>query len=157
MSDSTKNIQGVLQDCEFFKGLDKVEIGKLARLCAVEKYDIGEYVFRQGDFGEHIYVVSEGRLMLERTVDLGSRKGNVVIGLLGKGRVLGCWSTLLGEAHILMSSAVGEKPTKVIVMRGSELRRMMIENTVFGFTVMERLCFLLRDRIQDAYGALEKI
>ncbi len=156
MSDSSE-IQDVLQDCEFFKGLDKSDIKKIAKLCQVETYDTGEYVFRQGDFGEHLYVIAEGRVFLERTVDLGTRTGNVVIGLLGKGRVFGCWSTLLGEPHILMSSATSEKPVKVVVMRGSELRQIMIENTALGFNVLERLCFLLRDRIQDAYGAMEKI
>jgi len=26
-----------------------------------------------------------------------------------------------------------------------------------GFRVLERLCFLLRDRIQGAYGAMERV
>jgi hypothetical protein len=33
---------------------------------------------------------------------------------------------------------------------------MMTKNTEFGFNLLEKLCFLLRDRIQAAYGALEK-
>jgi hypothetical protein len=33
----------------------------------------------------------------------------------------------------------------------------MVSDARFGFNVMERLCFLLRERIQSAYGAMEKM
>jgi CRP/FNR family cyclic AMP-dependent transcriptional regulator len=33
----------------------------------------------------------------------------------------------------------------------------MEEDTAFGFFMLERLSFLLRDRIQAAYGAMDKI
>ena len=147
----------ILKGCEFFKGLEEDSIEKISGLCQAETYEPGEYVFRQGDFGEHLYIIAEGRVFLERSVDLGTRKGSAVIGLLGKGRVFGCWSTLLDEPHNLMSSAVCEKPARVVVMKGADLREMMIGNTTLGFNVLERLCFLLRDRIRDAYGAMEKI
>ncbi|MBL7174355.1 MAG: hypothetical protein ISS66_00895 [Desulfobacteraceae bacterium] len=47
--------------------------------------------------------------------------------------------------------------SKVLVIKGAVLRRMMLENRELGFNILERLCFLLRDRIQSAYGAMEKI
>lgn len=147
----------VLEECEFFTALDKAHIDKIAGLCRVEVYEPGEYVFRQGDFGEHIYVIVQGHIFLERARDLGMRKAKAVIGVLGKGRVLGCWSTLLGEPHHLMSSASCRKPSTLVAIPGSDLRKMMLSNTGLGFNVLERLCFLLRDRIQGAFGAMEKI
>jgi len=56
-----------------------------------------------------------------------------------------------------MSSAICQSPTKIVVLRGSELREMMISDKELGFNILERLSFLLRDRIQAAYGALERI
>ena len=150
-------IQSVLEGCEFFKGLEKPDVEKIAHLCHAETYGTGEFVFRQGDFGEHLYIIAEGRIFLERSVDLDTRKGRVVIGVLGKGRVFGCWSTLLDEPHNLMSSASSEKETTLLVMKGADLREIMVNNITLGFNVLERLCFLLRNRIQDAYGAMEKI
>ena len=76
---------------------------------------------------------------------------------LGKGRVLGCWSTLLDAPHVLMSSANCQRPTTVLAVRGAQLRQLMTSKTDFGFNILEKLCFLLRDRIQAAYGAMEKI
>ncbi len=40
----------------------------------MSKYEGGEYVFQQGDYGEYIYVVVRGRVHLLRSVDLGARK-----------------------------------------------------------------------------------
>ena len=111
-----QEIKNVLENCEFFSGLEQSFIDKIADLCRVETYEPGKYVFRQGDFGEQLFVIAEGYIFLERAMDLGKGKGNVVIGILGKGRVFGCWSTLLGEPHKLLSSATCQKPTKIVTM-----------------------------------------
>ncbi len=147
----------VLEGSEFFRDLKKREHEKIARLCEAKTYEPGEFVFRQGDFGEHLYIIAEGHVFLERSIDLGTQKGRAVIGMLGKGRVFGCWSTLLGEPHNLMSSATCKKQTKVVALKGADLREMMMDNKELGFQVLEKLCFLLRDRIQGALGAMEKI
>ena len=54
-------------------------------------------------------------------------------------------------------SAICQKPTTILAIKGLDLRRIMIGNSELGFNIMERLCFLLRNRIQAAYGAMEKI
>ncbi|MFH1623977.1 MAG: cyclic nucleotide-binding domain-containing protein [Pseudomonadota bacterium] len=150
-------IERAVGSCELFRGLGKGEIRKISSLCHVETYDAGEDVFRQGDVGKHLYIIAEGQIFLERSMDLGTRTGKVVIGILGRGRAFGCWSTLLDEPHNVMSSAICQKPAELVVMKGADLREMMIRNAKFGFSVLERLCFVLRDRLQGAFGAMEKI
>lgn len=151
------DIEIALEESEFFKRLEKEAIKKIANLCKLNLLEAGDYVFQQGDFGDHLYIIADGQVFLERLLDMGTRKANVVIEALGKGRVFGCWSTLLDDPHILMSSACCQKPTMVISLKGTDLRDMMKEDRKIGFHILERLCFLLRDRIQAAYGALEKI
>ena len=129
----------------------------ISGLCTVDQYPAGAYIFQQGDFGEDLFIIVDGYVFLERAMDIGRHKGSVVIDALGKGRTLGCWSTLLGQPHVLMSSANCQKESTVIRISGSALRQCMEEDTPFGFFMLERLCFLLRDRIQAAYGAMDKI
>ncbi len=150
-------IKQILERCEFFKDLQESYIENIIGLCWMRNYEPGEYVFCQGDFGEYLYVIAEGHVSLERSMDLGTRKGNAVIGLLGKGRAMGCWSTLLGQPHTLMSSAVCRKPTTVVSFKGTALREIMMGNHDLGFSLMESLCFLLRDRLHGALGAMENI
>ena len=157
MKMNSSDIEQVLKESHFFKDLDDTVIRKIADLGKVISLKGGEHVFTQGDFGEKIYIIVEGYVLLERATDLGERQGRVVIDALGKGRFLGCWSTLLNEPHILMSTASCQKPTTVISIKGADLREIMLSDFELGFRVMERLCFQLRDRIQAAYGALEKV
>lgn len=152
-----KDIQAALAACEFFRGLEEADIRTVVALCWERNFNAGETLFQQGDYGEHLYVIAEGQVVLERSVDLGHRKGTVTIETLGRGRVTGSWSTLLDQTHLLMSSAVCQKTTRVLVFRGADLRNLMLSNKDLGFNIMERFCFLLKDRIQAAYGAMEKI
>ena len=154
---NASDIGKVLKESKFFKDFDDEVIQKIAALGEIHTHKTGEHVFRQGDFGEHIYIVIDGHISLERQTNLGDRIGSVIIDMLGKGRFLGCWSTLLDEPHVLMASAYCQKPTQVVSIRGADLRKIMLQEPILGFSVMERLCLLLRDRIQAAYGAFEKI
>ncbi len=150
-------IKQALAGCEFFEGLADNDLEQIIPLCWPREFQAGQYVFEQGNVGEHLYVIVEGQVVLERAVDLGVRKGTVTIEALDKGRVLGSWSTLLGQRHLLMSSARCQQPTRLLVMRGADLNNLMLGNKEFGFNIMEKFCFLLKDRIQAAYGALEKL
>jgi CRP/FNR family cyclic AMP-dependent transcriptional regulator len=150
-------VEHILANCEFFKELDIDHIKKISGLCRKVTRETGEYLFQQNNFGEELFIIADGFVSLERSINLGHKKGNVVIESLGKGRVTGCWASLLDQPHHLMSSACCEKPTTVLVLNGSELRKMMLENTKLGFFILERFCFLLKDRIQAAYGAMERI
>jgi len=151
------DIEATLRKCLFFKDIEKNNLEKIAALCKTSEYKAGASIFQQGDLGECLYVIIEGFVELERSVTLTDRKGRVVIDRLDHNRMLGCWSTLLNQPHILMSSAICQKPTKVIVFKGNDIRLLMEEEASLGFYMCERLCFLLRDRIEHAYGALEKI
>lgn len=150
-------IADALEKCDFFEGLDKGDIEIIAGLCHLRNYDVGETVFKQGDPGEHLYIIVDGMVFLERTLDLGRRMGRVTIETLGRGRVLGCWATLLNQPHVMMSTAVCQEETRILVIKGSDLRRLMVSNELLGFNIMEKFCRLLLERIQAAYGAMEKI
>ncbi len=153
----TAEILNTLEGCELFQGLSREEIERIAGLASVKGYEAGESIFHQGDLGGELYVIAEGHVVLERAIDVGARKGSAKIGFLGKGRTLGCWATLLGASHSLMSSATCVKPTKAIAIEGPALREIMLDNPLLGFRVLEGLCSILRERLQGAYGAMERI
>jgi CRP/FNR family transcriptional regulator, cyclic AMP receptor protein len=153
---NTDDIIQVLQTSQFFGNLANENLAKVTSLCREVNFQVGDWVFKQGDYGEHLFIIVEGHIHLERAMNVVGRQGHVTIDTLGKGRTLGCWSALLGEPHVLLSGAICEKPSLLLKIRGKELRQMMTENVSFGFDLMERLCFLLRDRIQAAYGAMDR-
>ena len=151
------DIPKALEACEFFKDFKPEQIATVAPICNIVRFDAGDVVYHQGGAGENLFIVAEGQVLLERAVSVGARRGSVAVALLGKGKIFGGWSTLLNQAHILMLSAVCRKPSVLVALKGAELRRLMTGDIKLGFTVLERLCFLLRERLQLALGAIETL
>jgi len=153
----TADILSTLLKCELLVTLSEEEINPIVSLCHTEQYQAGETIFHQGDQGTKIYIIKEGQVSLEHAVDLENRKAQLIIAILGPGRALGSWLALLGESHRLMSSALCTRKTEVIAVEGPALREELKKNLPVGFKVMERLAYLLRDRLRGVYGAMEKL
>jgi CRP/FNR family transcriptional regulator, cyclic AMP receptor protein len=147
----------VLRSCDLFGTLGEGELERICAICGLAEFAPGECIFSQGDPAGCLYVVAEGSVRLERTVDLGQRKGSVTIDRLGPGRAFGCWPVLLGEEYSLLCSAVCTKDARLISIEGGPLREMMGEDKELGFRILERLCRILRTRIYGVYGAIEKL
>lgn len=150
-------IRAVLEQSEFFNGLSPEVIARIAPLCRVCRHEAGETVYRQGGTGEELFVIAAGQIVLERTVDLGARRGTLVVATLGEGRVFGGWSTLLAEPHRLIYSAVSRKPSRLLALNGAALRGLMTADVRLGFTLLEKLCLILRERLEHTLGAVETI
>ena len=153
----TTDMFPVLLKCELLVTLTQEEINPIISLCHTEQYQPGEAIFHQGDQGNKIYIINEGQVSLERSVDLGGRKAQLIIATLGPGKALGSWLTLLGETHCLMSSALCTRRTEVIAIEGTVLRKELKKNPQAGFKVMERLAYIMRERLRGIYGAMEKL
>lgn len=156
-----EKITEILRMCELFSELSDNEMGSIAKLGRIEKFEPGEKIYEQGSIGTKLYILSQGRVTLERTVDLGGhRVANITVFALKEQknrRLMGGWSALVGEQHVQMCSAVCEKPTKVISMRCSDLRETIIKNSTIRIKILEKLILLLRDRIYSSYGAIETL
>jgi len=55
--------------------LNTVELEGIIKLSQVEMYEAGGKILNQGDFSDKLYIIAEGHVFLERSVDLGTRKG----------------------------------------------------------------------------------
>jgi len=142
-----------LRGCALFVDLSDEQIRRMATQFHAETYEAGGAIFRQGDLGHKIYVVSRGQVSLERTVNLGGGEANVTVSLLGRCRLLGCWACLLGEYRHLTESAVCQKKTQIISAEGTALRDLLDGDPQLETVLLHRLCIMLGDKIQDAYSA----
>ncbi len=158
---SIEEITEILRMCELFSELSDNELGSIAKLGRIEKFEAGEKIYEQGSIGTKLYILSEGRVTLERRVDLGGvRVANITVFALRQQknrRLMGGWCTLVGKQHVQMCSAVCEKPTRVISMRCSDLRETIIKDSTMRIKILEKLILLLRDRIYSSYEAIETL
>ena len=147
-----------LRTCELLALLSERELEKLVAslgtLCQIKTHEAGDNIFAQGEHITSLYIIADGQVLLQRSVNLGDRIAVRPIALLGKGRAMG-WSALLYGPHYASATALCQKPTQIIAVDGTSLRSILEENQSIGFKVMERLACMLGDRLRAAYSALE--
>jgi signal-transduction protein with cAMP-binding, CBS, and nucleotidyltransferase domain len=61
--------QDIIENCELFKGLNTVELEGITKLSQVEVYEAGEKILNQGDFSDKLYIIAEGHVFLERSIE----------------------------------------------------------------------------------------
>lgn len=57
--------------CFLFNNLDDIEISTIVDACEEKKFKKDEYVIRQGDNGDNVYIIDEGELICEKVFKKG--------------------------------------------------------------------------------------
>jgi len=154
----SSEIKEGLKTCELFSLLNEEEIQvlvtSLATACKVEAYEAGSHIFEQGEHNARLYVIADGQVLLQRSINVGDRTAMWPLGLLGKGRAMG-WSALLYGPRYVTASAICQKPTQVISIEGTSLRLLLEKQPEMGFKIMDRLACMLGERLRAAYNTME--
>jgi len=154
---SAEIVEG-LRNCELSALLSDEEIqiltSSLGTACEIKAYKAGGHIFDQGEHSFRLYILMDGQVLLERCLNVGKRTATWPLGLLGKGRAMG-WSALLYGPRSLTASAICQKPTRIISIEGNSLRSVLEKHPTIGFKVMDRLAYMLGERLQAAYNTME--
>ena len=86
MTTGSTGAAALLRNVPLFKDLDDRELAEVAELCREEKFVSGTYVFREGEAGNRLYLITEGEVRISRDVP-GS--GEEALAVLKAGAVFG--------------------------------------------------------------------
>ena len=154
---SSEIIEG-LKTCELFSSLNEEEmqvlLSALGAACEMGECKAGDHIFDQGELSSRLYVIVDGQVLLQRSVNMGTKTAQWPLGLLAKGRAMG-WSALLYGPRYASASAICQKPTQVISIDGASLRSVLEKQPGIGFKVMDRLAGMLGERLKAAYNTME--
>jgi CRP/FNR family transcriptional regulator, cyclic AMP receptor protein len=163
----------VLRRAPLFEGLDEESARALRRQMPDVKLSRGEHLFNEGDGGDRLYIVLEGKLKLTRAAADGREN---LLSVLGPGEMFGELSlfdprprtssasaitdaTLAGLAHGALIAWLGDHPDVSIHMLRALARRLRRANDVVAdlvFTdVPGRVAKNLLD-LADRFGEQER-
>jgi CRP-like cAMP-binding protein len=149
-----ENLEHILADHPFLKGLDPASLGLLVGCASNVRYDAGQYLFREGQQADQFYVVRYGRVGLETHVP---ERGAVMLQTVSAGGILG-WSWLFPPYH-WHSDARALELTRAIALDGACLRAKCEMMPVLGYELMKRFARVLdeslhatRLQLLDLYG-----
>jgi CRP/FNR family transcriptional regulator, cyclic AMP receptor protein len=118
------------------------------------RYAAKDYLFREGDEADHIYLVRQGKISLE----IHAPQGTTVVETLHHGEAVG-WSALFPpyQWHV---DARAMKEAVVFAIDGACLRKKLQDDHSFGYAftstmlrVVHRRLERVRLQVLDVYGA----
>jgi signal transduction histidine kinase len=139
---------------ELFHGLPPAALEQIARLATTEEYSSGQKVFKEDEDAECLYLLLEGKVALEKRVQLG-RTGTprqATINVVGPGNLIG-WSSLVPPYHYT-STGVCTEACQLLAICGDDLRKYLNENPEFGSQVYHRVASIVRSRMVNATSTL---
>lgn len=110
----------LLSDVPIFKLLDDSERATLAALFEQRSCTVGETIFHQGEPGDEIFLVSDGRVQVFITSDTGEK---IILGENTRGDVFGEISLLDGGPRT--AAAVAVEPTEVLSLDRAKLLELV--------------------------------
>jgi CRP/FNR family transcriptional regulator/CRP/FNR family cyclic AMP-dependent transcriptional regulator len=93
---ATGNALSLLSQTPLFAGVASADLEPLLADFRLRRYATDSYIFREGDPGDHLYLVAAGEVKISRTTEAG---GEVIFAVLGIGDVF-------GELAVLQENAV---------------------------------------------------
>ncbi|MFC1991600.1 ATP-binding protein [Chloroflexota bacterium] len=149
------SIKQILATSQLFERLTDEELDKIIGFCSEEVYEAGTTLFNEGEVGNRLYIVEEGRVVLEMAIRLGTGSGRQgTIAVITQSQGFGWWG---GESYISTMSARCVEETKVIAIDGIGLWNLLENDHHAGYKVMKRLVSVVSSRLLDTRDMLAHI
>ncbi len=151
---SKASLERYLAQHPFFHGLRPKDIEWLASLAQPLSYEVGDYLYREGDASTDFYLIQEGLVRLEIHTP---GRGDLTIQTLGPGEVLG-WSVMIPETRKTFDARIFQA-TRLLAFDAETVRRRSEEDHHFGYELCKRFSRVIGERLQatrlrllDLYG-----
>jgi toluene monooxygenase system ferredoxin subunit len=137
----------VLKKHDFFKGFTDAQMQKLASIATNESHAARTQIYDIGDPADKLYIVEEGKVVLVMDCFKGPIRPvmQVNVAFVSTGEWMG-WSALVEPNKHTLRALCVEK-TKLIVLDGNALRKMVDDDTALGLKIMKSVAKLIADRL----------
>ena len=152
LGDATRfasQIQALLPRCSLLENFMPAELRLLSHFMDVYRAAEGMEVIREGDGGDFMLLVVEGRFEVRKQ---DSHNTPQVIATVEPGRSLGEMSMIDGEPRF--ATCVALEPTLIAVLRRENLARVVVEQPLIGAKIMMELVLMLSQRLRATSNRL---
>src|SRR5438105_2940854 len=129
-----KDLKPIIAGHPFFKGMAPQYLDILARHAREAEFKSGQVILRQGQSAYELYLITEGKTVVESYVP---RADDLPLQVIGAGDVLG-WSWLFPPFNWHFQARALE-PTKAIVLDGARLLVACESDPGLGYQLMNRV------------------
>jgi CRP-like cAMP-binding protein len=146
------NLTKVLESNQFLRGIDPVQVAKIASIAELCEFGPGAIVFREGQNADNVYLVVSGKLSLGLSESTIYQKSLVTV---GPGEMLG-WSSMLENSHFAATAIVTE-PAKLVRIDGARMRKICDDDPQLGYELMRRAMLAVSKRLKSTWAQLSHL
>ena len=140
-----EGLDRIIREHPFFAGLEPPWLDLICGCCRNVRFDADQYLLREGEPADTIFLLRHGRVALEMTVP---GRGALTFLTLGEGDLVGV-SWLLPPYRWAYDARALEL-VRAIAIDAACLRRKCDEDRHFGYEMMKRVLPVLLKRLQAA-------
>ena len=146
LGDATKfagQMQALIPKCALLENFSLGEVRLLAHFMDVYRAEPGMEVIREGDGGDFMVMVLEGRIEVNKRDRWNTPQGLAVV---EAGRTLGEMSMIDGEARF--ATCVAVDAALLAVLSRESLARIIVEQPLLGAKILMELVLMLSQRLR---------
>ena len=142
----------LLANSAIFKDLDDNELDEVAKICEVQALKWDEYVFREGDDGDRLYLITKGAVRISRNVP---GTGEEAITVLKKGACFGEMAML--DPSTRSTYAIVDSRCELLTIARSDFEALMESDRELAYKVLRAIIRLLSERLRQTNENLKSI
>lgn len=143
------SVTELLRNVAIFKDLDEGELGEVAEKCKEEKYESAQYIFREGEAGNRLYLIVSGEVRISRDVP-GS--GEEALAVLKAGALFGEMSVF--DRSERSTHAISNGGCTLLTITRPDLEMILDFNREIAYKVLWACVRLLSGRLRQTNDSL---
>jgi CRP-like cAMP-binding protein len=145
-------IHALIPKCSLLENFTPAEVRLLTHFMEVYRAADGMEVIREGDGGDFMLIVVEGRVEVRKQDRWNTPQ---LIAVVEPGRVLGEMSMIDGEPRF--ATCVAVEPLLVAVLDRGSLARIIVEQPLLGAKILMELVLMLSQRLRATSDRLMQL
>lgn len=135
----------LLKKVPLFEGLTNSQLQKIAQLAVPQQVEGSKHIFKEGDAGDAMYVVVEGKVRISKMVP---GIGEEALAILEKGQYFGEMA-LIEEASPRSADAIAHIPCTVWKIERAKLEQLMFTDKELSYVLLWTFVRTLSERLRE--------
>jgi CRP-like cAMP-binding protein len=152
LGDATRfagQMHALIPKCALLENFSAAEVELLAHFMEVYRAAPGAEIIREGEAGDFMMVVVEGRIEVFKQDRWNAPR---LIAVVEEGKTLGEMSMIDGEPRF--ATCVAVEPTLIAVLTADHLARIILEQPILGAKILMQLALMLSQRLRQTSSRL---
>ncbi|MBW2732312.1 MAG: cyclic nucleotide-binding domain-containing protein [Deltaproteobacteria bacterium] len=132
-----------LAESSLFSGLGRGALRRVAGLGTVEQVKYNEFLFREGDEGDKVYLILDGAIRISRQVP---GMGEEALAVLRSGSAFG--EMVLIDGSPRSADALGHEASTLFVIEKEQLERLMFVDRTLASELLWKMVRILAQRLR---------